>query len=66
MFALFAGIIAIVLGIIGVAIKFPYLVILFYLAILLPGLVFTVSDSKPGANQYGPNPKEIDGVPAHV
>ena len=29
-------------------------------------LVFTVSDSKPGANQYGPNPKEIDGVPAHV
>ena len=42
MFALFAGIIAIVLGIIGVAIKFPYLVILFYLAVLLPGLGVTV------------------------
>lgn len=97
MFALFAAIIAIVLGVIGVVIKFPYLVVLFYLAILLPGLgvtvrrlhdtgrsggwffisfvpfvggiillVFTCSDSQPGVNQYGPNPKEIDGVPTHV
>ncbi|WP_416961972.1 DUF805 domain-containing protein [Streptomyces sp. Agncl-13] len=97
MFALFAGIIAIVLGAIGVAIKFPFLVVIFYLAILLPGLgvtirrlhdtgrsggwifiglvplvggiillVFTCTDSAPGANAYGPNPKEAGGIPAHA
>lgn len=97
MFSLFAAIIAVVLAVIGLAIKFPYLVILFYVAILLPGLgvsirrlhdtgrsgwwlligivpvvggimllVFTCTDSKPGANQYGPNPKEVGGIPAHV
>ncbi|MGW0836926.1 DUF805 domain-containing protein [Streptomyces prunicolor] len=97
MFGLFAAIIAIVLGGIGFAIKFPLLVGLFYLAILLPGLgvsirrlhdtgrsgwwlliglvpliggitllVFTCLDSEPGANAYGPNPKEVGGIPAHV
>ena len=29
-------------------------------------LVFTCTDSQPGVNKYGPNPKEIDGIPAHV
>ncbi|MET7489559.1 DUF805 domain-containing protein [Streptomyces sp. NPDC005538] len=29
-------------------------------------LVFTCSDSEPGDNQYGPNPKAVGGVPAHV
>lgn len=97
MFALFAGIIAVVLAVIGLVIKFPYLVVLFYLAVLLPGLgvsirrlhdtgrsgwwlfigivpviggitllVFTCLDSAPGANAYGPNPKEVGGIPAHV
>ena len=97
MFSLFAAIIAIVLGAIGVAIKFPFLVVIFYLAILLPGLgvtirrlhdtgrsggwifiglvplvggiillVFTCTDSAPGANAYGPNPKEVGGIPAHA
>ncbi|MEV6546875.1 DUF805 domain-containing protein [Streptomyces sp. NPDC051665] len=97
MFALFAGIIAVVLLVIGVVIKFPYLAVIFYLAILLPGvgvsvrrlhdtgrsgwwlffgiipiagpitlLVFTCTDSAPGANAYGPNPKEVGGIPAHA
>jgi uncharacterized membrane protein YhaH (DUF805 family) len=29
-------------------------------------LVFTCLDSAPGANAYGPNPKEVGGIPAHV
>ncbi len=29
-------------------------------------LVFACTDSQPGANQYGPNPKEADAIPAHV
>ncbi|WP_327402182.1 DUF805 domain-containing protein [Streptomyces sp. NBC_01288] len=97
MFSLFTGIIAVVLLVIGLVIKFPYLAVVFYLAILLPGLgvsirrlhdigrsgwwlffgiipiagpitllVFTCTDGKPGANQYGPNPKEVGGIPAHV
>ncbi|MET7569471.1 DUF805 domain-containing protein [Streptomyces sp. NPDC005492] len=97
MFGLFAAIIAAVLLGIGIAIKFPALVGIFYLAILLPGLgvtvrrlhdtgrsggwffislipiagpiimlVFTCTDSQPGDNQYGPNPKAVGGAPAHV
>ncbi|MFJ5310018.1 DUF805 domain-containing protein [Streptomyces sp. NPDC088350] len=97
MFALFTAIIAVVLLAIGAAIKFPFLAVIFYLGILLPGLgvtvrrlhdtgrsggwffisfvplvggiimlVFTCSDSQPGANQYGPNPKEADAVPAQA
>ena len=96
-FALFVGIIYVVLAIIAGASKSSALFVLlgiFYLGILLPSLavsvrrlhdtgrsgwwllisvvplvgaivmlVFTCSDSQPGPNQYGPNPKEI---PAHV
>ncbi|WOX11619.1 DUF805 domain-containing protein [Streptomyces sp. N50] len=29
-------------------------------------LVFNCTDSAPGANEYGPNPKEAAGIPAHV
>jgi uncharacterized membrane protein YhaH (DUF805 family) len=29
-------------------------------------LVFTCTDSKPGPNQYGPNPKEIGAAPTYV
>ncbi|WP_405973448.1 DUF805 domain-containing protein [Streptomyces sp. NBC_00988] len=29
-------------------------------------LVFNCTDSAPGVNAYGPNPKEVDGVPAHA
>ena len=29
-------------------------------------LVFTCTDSKPGPNQYGPNPKEIDATPSYA
>ncbi|MET8953319.1 DUF805 domain-containing protein [Streptomyces sp. NPDC004393] len=29
-------------------------------------LVFTVSDSQPGVNQYGPNPKETNPVPGYA
>lgn len=97
MYALFVAIIEVVLLVIGLAIKAPVIVAVFYVAILLPSLgvsvrrlhdtgrsgwwllfgivplagpitllVFTCSDSAPGANQYGPNPKEVAGVPAHA
>ena len=81
----------VVLALISVAAKpLSFLLIIFYLAILLPTmavgvrrlhdtgrsgwfllislipiiggivlLVFTVTDSTPGANQYGPNPKGV-------
>jgi uncharacterized membrane protein YhaH (DUF805 family) len=98
MFALFVGVIYAVLLGIGIAADIPALTIVavvFYVAVLLPGLavsvrrlhdtgrsgwwilfglvplagpitllVFTCLDSQPGANQYGPNPKEA--APAYV
>ncbi|GAA2505215.1 DUF805 domain-containing protein [Streptomyces longisporus] len=95
MFVLFSAIIYAVLLGIGLAIKAPFIAIVFYVAILLPSLavgvrrlhdtgrsgwwllfgivplagpitllVFTCSDSQPGVNKYGPNPKEA--VLAHA
>ncbi|MFJ4783470.1 DUF805 domain-containing protein [Streptomyces sp. NPDC088794] len=92
-FALFVGIIYVVLLVIALASKQSALLGLaglFYLGVLIPSLavavrrlhdtgrsgwwiliglvplagaivllVFTVSDSTPGPNQYGPNPKEV-------
>ncbi|WP_329255411.1 DUF805 domain-containing protein [Streptomyces sp. NBC_01478] len=100
MYALFAGIIYVVLAILAVATKQAALFALlgiFYVGILLPSLavtvrrlhdtgrsggwffisfvplvgaiillVFVCTDSAPGANQYGPNPKEAAGIPAQV
>ncbi|MGI5456824.1 DUF805 domain-containing protein [Streptomyces sp. CA-249302] len=97
-FALFVGIIYVVLMVLALATKTAALFALvgiFYLAILIPSLavgvrrlhdtgrsgwwllfgivpiagpitllVFTVSDSQPGANEYGPNPKEA--APAYA
>ncbi|MFF4797877.1 DUF805 domain-containing protein [Streptomyces sp. NPDC001351] len=96
MFWLFAAIIYVVLLAVGLAIKVPYLALVFEVAILLPSLavgvrrlhdtgrsgwwllfglvplvggitllVFSCSDSQPGVNKYGPNPKE-ETVLAHA
>ncbi|MFG2379180.1 DUF805 domain-containing protein [Streptomyces sp. NPDC048504] len=98
MYALFVGIIYVVLAAIAVGTKAPALFAvlgIFYVGILLPSLavgvrrlhdtgrsgwwllfgivplagpitllVFACTDSQPGANEYGPNPKEA--VPAYV
>ncbi|MGW1216825.1 DUF805 domain-containing protein [Streptomyces sp. NPDC002499] len=92
-FALFVGIIYVVVLVLGLVTKQTAIVALagvFYLGVLIPSLavavrrlhdtgrsgwwiliglvplagaivllVFTVSDSTPGPNQYGPNPKEV-------
>ena len=93
MFFLINFIAVIVVSIIGGILKFPALVQLYDLAVLLPSLgvgvrrlhdigksgwwilivlipivgiiiliVFAVTDSQPGNNEYGPNPKGVQPV----